>query len=203
MITGESRPVPKGAGARVVAHGDRRVGRHRAHDACTRSLRDRPRLAGDHRLVELGFALHDRPVGGNARARTHEHDVADAQRRNRYRRRSSVGVDAFGLVGEELGQRGQRRARLPERLHLEPVAEQHDRDEGGELPPELEIEHPRLVASDATYATVIAMAMSSIIPGWRRRSSARAPSRNGQPAQKKTNEPSSGPIQSMPAKSRS
>jgi hypothetical protein len=40
---------------------------------------------------------------------------------------------------------------------------------------------PRLVASDATYATVIAIAISSIIPGARSRTSATAPARNGQP----------------------
>ena len=53
---------------------------------------------------------------------------------------AAVGVDALGFVGQELGEGREGRLRLTERLHLEPVAEQHDRDEGGQLPPELEVE---------------------------------------------------------------
>ena len=52
----------------------------------------------------------------------------------------AVGVDAFGFVGQELGERGERALRLADGLHLQPVAEQHDRDERGELPPEVEVE---------------------------------------------------------------
>jgi hypothetical protein len=40
---------------------------------------------------------------------------------------------------------------------------------------------PRLVASEAAYATVIAIEISSIIPGARSRISPRAPARNGHP----------------------
>ena len=40
---------------------------------------------------------------------------------------------------------------------------------------------PRLVASDATYATVIAIEISSIMPGARSRASRTPPTRNGQP----------------------
>ena len=64
--------------------------------------------------------------------------------------------------------------RLAERAHLQPVAEQHDHDEQRELPPEVEIEAAdvELVARLAANATVIARAISSIMPGWRARSSA-------------------------------
>ena len=40
---------------------------------------------------------------------------------------------------------------------------------------------PKLVAIDADHATVMAMAISSIIPGARSRISARAPAKKGQP----------------------
>ena len=51
-----------------------------------------------------------------------------------------VAVDELGLVGQQLGQRRQRAAGLADGLHLLPVPEQHDRDQGGELPPELQLE---------------------------------------------------------------
>ncbi len=40
---------------------------------------------------------------------------------------------------------------------------------------------PNVVASEATNATVMAMPISSIIPGWRSRDSRTAPTRNGLP----------------------
>ncbi len=51
-----------------------------------------------------------------------------------------VAVDDLGLVGQQLGQRRQRAAGLADRLHLLPVAEQHDRHQRGQLPPELQVE---------------------------------------------------------------
>jgi hypothetical protein len=53
-----------------------------------------------------------------------------------------VFAEPFGFVGQEGGERLERAARLADRLHLLPVAEQHDRHEQGELPPELEVEPP-------------------------------------------------------------
>jgi hypothetical protein len=47
----------------------------------------------------------------------------------------------------------------------------------------------------------MAMAMSSIIPGWRARSSSRPPARKGQPAQAKITVPRIGPTASIPGKS--
>ena len=71
---------------RVDPHPQRESVAHRAgDDAVARPLRDRPRLAGDHRLVELGLAVDDRAVGGHPAARAHEHDVADAQLVERHR----------------------------------------------------------------------------------------------------------------------
>ena len=122
-------------------HPDRRVGRHRAgDDAVAGRLGDRLGLAGDHRLVELGRAVDDRrrrPGPGRRRG---------PARRRRPRSSASgdgadvVAVDDLGVVGQQLGQRGQGAAGLADRLHLLPVAEQHDRHQRGELPPELEVE---------------------------------------------------------------
>ena len=126
---------------RLDAHADGGVGRDRpGDDAVADVLRHRPRLAGDHRLVELGLAVDDHAVGGHARARAHEHDVARAQRRERHRLDAPSSVDALGLVGQQLGERGERALGLADGLHLEPVAEQHDHDEERELPPEVEVE---------------------------------------------------------------
>ena len=101
---------------------------------------DRPRLAGDHRLVELGVAVDDLAVGRHPATGTDQHDVADAQLGRPARSRDPSPSITLGVVGEQLGERGERASRLADRLHLLPVAEQHDRDQRGELPPELEVE---------------------------------------------------------------
>ena len=56
---------------------------------------------------------------------------------------------------------------------------------------------PTLAPSEAPHATVIASAMSSIMPGCRERTSATPPVRNGHPPQKNMTVPSSGGIQSV------
>ena len=48
--------------------------------------------------------------------------------------------DLLGRVGQQFGQRGKRPAILSDRAHLEPVSEEHDRDQGRELPPDLDLE---------------------------------------------------------------
>ena len=111
--------------------------------ATTRSpdvLRDRPRLAGDHRLVDLGLAVDDRAVGRHARARAHEHDVAQARAPRAGTVSTPSSVTRSASSGKQLGERGERALRLADGLHLEPVAEQHDHDEERELPPEVEVE---------------------------------------------------------------
>ena len=61
-------------------HAQRRIGRHRTgDDPIADRLRHRAGLARDHRLVELGRALDDAPVGRDPTAGAHEHDVADRQ----------------------------------------------------------------------------------------------------------------------------
>ena len=98
-------------------------------------------------------------------------------------RLDAVVGDPLGLVGQQRGERVERARGLAEGPHLQPVAEQHDHDEERELPPEVEVETADAERGGrlATNATVIAMATSSIMPGWRAVISRRAPLRNGQP----------------------
>ena len=122
-------------------HADRRVGRDGAgHDAVAGALRHRARLTGDHRFVDLGFAVGDVAVGGHPRAGSHQHDIARPQRVDADRLDLARFGDAFRFVGQQRGQRRERALGLPDRVHLEPVAEQHDVDQQRELPPEVEIE---------------------------------------------------------------
>ena len=52
----------------------------------------------------------------------------------------AVGPDPLGLVGQQRGQRGEGVLGLAEGPHLLPVAQQHDRDQRGQLPPEVQVE---------------------------------------------------------------
>ena len=51
--------------------------------------------------------------------------------------------DAFSRVGQQRGEGGEGALRLGDRSHLEPVAEQHDGDQGGQLPPDLDLEEAK------------------------------------------------------------
>ena len=57
---------------------------------------------------------------------------------------------------------------------------------------------PSDVAADATKATVTAIEMSSIMPGWRARISSTPPRRNGLPPHTKTTAPSTGATHPAP-----
>jgi len=57
---------------------------------------------------------------------------------------------------------------------------------------------PSVVTQDATNATVMAMAISSIMPGRRALSSVSAPRRNGAPPWRKITVPRTGGIQADP-----
>ena len=114
------------------------------HDgACDHSialgLRHGLGLTGDDRLVDVGRAVDDRAVDGDSGPGPHEDDVTHPELRE------SDGlcvltVDPFGGVREQRRECCQGPLRLGDRAHLQPVAEQHDRDEGRELPPDLDVE---------------------------------------------------------------
>ena len=125
---------------RVDPHPDRRVGRHRAGDhpvaAGLGTGRDSPVIIDSSSSAApstITPSAGTRPPGAPARRRR------PAGRRAETVRTSSPST-TLGLVGQQLGQRRQGAPGLADRLHLLPVAEQHDRDQRRQLPPELEVE---------------------------------------------------------------
>ena len=115
-----------------------RVGRDGARrDGVADGAGDGTGLTGDHGLVDVGTAVDDGAVGGDAAAGTHDDDIADAQVGG-CDRDDLIALDPLGLVGQQRREGVERGTRLRERPHLDPVAEQHDDDQQGELPPELE-----------------------------------------------------------------
>jgi len=116
-----------------------RIGRDRAGgDGVADAAGDGARLAGDHRLVDVGLSVDHPAVGGDAAAGPHDDDIADGEVGGRHRH-DAVALDPLGLVGQESGERVERRRGRRERAHLDPVPEQHDDDEERQLPPELEL----------------------------------------------------------------
>ena len=80
-----------------------------------------------------------------------------------------------GHIRQQLRQLGERALRLADRAHLDPVAQQHDRDEGRELFPE---RHPGVAERHGQAedeGDVIASAISVIMPGSRPGARARRP----------------------------
>jgi hypothetical protein len=104
-----------------------------------RLLRDCLRFARDHRLVDIRGPIVDDPVGGDAGPGPDQDDVADRER-SEGNRLGSVAGHSLGDVGQQLGQGGEGPPRLGDRAHLEPVTKQHDGDQRGELPPDLDLE---------------------------------------------------------------
>ena len=89
-VAGRRHPDPQRA-----ARGDRA-----RDDGVAGLLGDRARLAGDHRLVDVGAALDDHAIGGDASTGPDEHDVADCQGRDRHLLGPGVG-DPLGGVGQQ------------------------------------------------------------------------------------------------------
>ena len=178
-------PLDPGEGGvlpdRLHLDADRRVGGNGSGDhVVADALGHWLRLTGHHRLVHLRVARGDDPVGRDPGPGPDQNEVTDGERGDR---------DGFGhivddplrLVGQELCQGGEGTTGLTDRSHLHPVAEEHDRDQGSQLPPEVEIEPAERGRQRCQKATVIAMAMSNIIPGCRSRTSWTAPRRKGDP----------------------
>ena len=104
-------------------------------DLVARPLVDRPGLTRDHRLVHRAAALAHDAVRRHARTRPHQHDVSLRELGDGHLLRFAI-HDAERGRGEQLGQLVECAARLLDAPHLHPVAEQHDGDERGQLPPE-------------------------------------------------------------------
>ncbi len=129
--------LPDGVDAQ--AHG--RVGGDRAgHDPVPGGAGDGPGLPGDHRLVELGGPLGDLTVGGRPAPGSDQHHVAPPQGVDGNGLDLAVGPDPVGLIREQGGQGRQGVLGLAQGLHLLPVAQQHDRDQRSQLPPEVQVE---------------------------------------------------------------
>ena len=131
----------RGVGAdRLHPDADRGAGDDGAgDDLVARSLRNWPRLAGDHRLIELRLALADLPVGRYSGAGPHQDHIARVQG-GEGNDLHAVRGDPLRLVRQERRQGVERPSGLADGPHLLPVAEEHDVDEEGQLPPEIEIE---------------------------------------------------------------
>ena len=119
---------------------DRGVGRHGAGDDTIADRFDHCfRFSGDHRLVELGFTVLDRPIGRDSPTGTNEHQLSFAELPQRDGPCGAV-LDHFGFVGEQRRESGERALCLADCFHHLPVAEQHDGDQRRQFPPELEVE---------------------------------------------------------------
>ncbi len=99
------------------------------------SLLHRARLPGDHRLVHRTRTLHHHTVSGDSLAGAHQDDVALPQLIERDLL-ISVSHDPDRSARKELRQLLEGSLRLRNGTHLDPVAQQHDRHERGELLPQ-------------------------------------------------------------------
>ena len=173
---------------RVVADGvdpdpDRGVGRDGAgDDAVAQALRNRPRLPGDHRLVELR-ARRRRSRRRRGRARP----AARARGRRAERRRRGPCSSPRSVDDARRRPAGARPAPRARRCAW-PIAfiscqwpSSMTSISSGELPPEVEIEGAELGGEAGGESDGDREAISSIIPGCRAGPRARRPCRNGQP----------------------
>ena len=95
-------------------------------------------FAGDHRLIEFGGSLDDGSVGRHPGTGPHQHDVVDDQLGDGHGAGGPVN-DFLGLIRQQGSQRVKRGGRGPESTHLQPVAQQHDGHQQGQLPPEVQV----------------------------------------------------------------
>ena len=99
-----------------------------AGQSVPRRARDGQALAGEQRFVDMGAAFEQLAVYRDALAGTHDNLVADAYLGDRHFALDAVAPDARNIRAKRL-QRPDRVGRLPLRARLEPLAEQHERDD--------------------------------------------------------------------------
>ncbi len=104
-------------------------------------------FAGDHGFVELGLPVDDGSVGRHAGTGADQDDVAFTEFGDGYGLRASVG-DAVGFIREQGREGVQRALRGTEGPHFDPVAQQHDRDQQRQFPPEVQVEPADAQAGD-------------------------------------------------------
>jgi hypothetical protein len=96
-------------------------------------------FAGDHGLVKLGLTVHHRSVRGHPGPGPDQDGVTFAELRDRNSFGAGIG-NAFSLVRKERGEGIEGTLGRTQGAHLDPVAQQHDRYQQGQLPPEVQIE---------------------------------------------------------------
>ena len=174
---------------RLDPHAHRGIGGDRAgDDAVTDATQDRPRLAGDHRLVERRRAVSivpSAPASSPGRTSWSPTQIGDGPPGPA----PATPVD----VEQGRGRRVEGARRLPDRLHLLPVTEQHHVDQQHELPP-VEIEQVGLAREARGERHGDREEINSIIPGARSRSSFQPPLRKGEPPYAKTAVPKTSGI---------
>ena len=146
-----------------------------------RPLGDGARLAGDHRLVHVGAASCTVPSAG-ARAPGRTRTMSPSRSSEIGTSVGLVAIDPLGGVRQQFRQGRERTAGLGDRAHLEPMAEEHDRDQGGQFPPDLDLEQAERARPRVTKATTMAIEMRVIIPGWRSPQFAGRAAQEDQPA---------------------
>ena len=99
-------------------------------------LGDRLRFAGQHRLIDGGFAFRDHAVGGHLFARLDQQPIAVLQLRHGNIRYGSVFEHQMGGVRHQARELFERLAGAHHRFHLDPVAEKHDRNQRRQFPKE-------------------------------------------------------------------
>jgi hypothetical protein len=96
----------------------------------------RPGFACQHGFVETRSALDDDAIDGHLVPRPDQYTVAGSQVADGHLVDGIVRAQAVGRRRQQADQRLQRPGGAHDRLHLDPVAEQHDVDQGDQLPEE-------------------------------------------------------------------
>ena len=112
---------------RAAEHGAARLRLHGAGLAC------------DERFVDRRRAVGHLAVGGHLLPRFHHDRLPHLHPIERHVGEGAVGLLHVGLGGQELGHLLERVARAHDGAHLDPMAQQHDDDERGQLPEEVHV----------------------------------------------------------------
>ena len=96
-------------------------------------LFDRPGFAGQHGFVHAALAGDNDAVDGHALAGLHQHTITGLKRGDGDIFKGA-GLNAVGGGGQQPHQRVEGSGGAHHRSHLDPVAEQHDVNQGGQLP---------------------------------------------------------------------
>ena len=162
-------------------------------------LAHRRGLPGQQRLVDVGRRPRPprrRPGSRHRAARARRSPTFSSADRHRHH---VVAVLHLGLVGEQLRQLAERVLGAHDGAHLDPVPEQHDRGEGGELPPEVHARAARASrrASSRTRRRARARSASSC-RGSSRAARSTAPLRNTRPPIRKISTPNAAGMNWLP-----